>query len=104
MLESLTIHIEQDIELRDDSGLGNMLQFIALKHLSIQTHILLGCGQTYRGDTTFDKTMLAATLPPGLQMFCRGYQHFLVAEPRLNYDPLKHYSCSSDASRLLCVT
>ncbi len=73
-LERLAIDIDQDTDFRGGSGIGTLRYFIALKHLSIQSHILLG----ERGDhlknsqiendrVVLDRTMLAGILPPGLQ-------------------------------------
>ena len=73
-LESLIIDIDQDIQFRDGTGIGGLGFFHALKHLSIQSHILLGeCGdrlinsQSDDEDITYDETRLAWSLPPGLQ-------------------------------------
>lgn len=73
-LESLVIDIDQDILFRDGTGIGGFGQFHALKHLGIQSHVLLNehknhlfyC-QSDKSDIKFDETHLIALLPPRLQ-------------------------------------
>ena len=73
-LESLIIDLDQDVQFRDRSGIGIFSYFKALKHLSIQSHILLPEGKDHRstihsddnviGD---DETILVISFPPTLQ-------------------------------------
>lgn len=73
-LESLVIDIDQDALFRDGTGIGGFCQFHALKHLGIQSHILLNeqknhlyyC-QSDKSEIKSDETHLIALLPPRLQ-------------------------------------
>lgn len=73
-LQSLIIDIDQSPDRRDGSRIGSLRHFIALKHLGIQSHILIGeCGDgvPVRRDggrpLGFDWMMLIKILPEGLQ-------------------------------------
>ena len=59
------------MESRDHSGIGTLHHFIALKHLSIQSQILLGDWdhliKSDDDDVIYDETLLASILPPSLQ-------------------------------------
>lgn len=75
-LQSLIIDIDQSLNFRDGSGIGSFHDFVALKYLSIQSHILIGdCGDGFYIQGAdgrplgFDLTLLAKTLPLGLQHF-----------------------------------
>lgn len=73
-LESLVIDIDQDIHFRDGTAIGGFRQFHALKHLGIQSHVLLNehedhlyyC-QSDESEIQGDAPSLVAILPPGLQ-------------------------------------
>ncbi len=77
-LERVTIDIDQNIDFRDGSGVGTLRHFIALKHLSIQSHVFLGI--QIDGDQ-YDRPLFAEILPPGLQklqIYClTGGEHGL---------------------------
>ena len=73
-LQSLIIDIDQSPDHRDGSGIGSLRHFIALKHLSIQSHILIGeygdgvpARRAGRHALGFDWMMLVKILPVGLQ-------------------------------------
>ena len=71
-LERVTIDIDQDIVFRDNSGIGTLRHFIALKHLSIQSNVLLGI---QIDGNRYDRPLFAEILPPGLQklqIYCLG--------------------------------
>ena len=68
-LESLCLDIDQDIRYRLQSGLGGLQCFSALKHLSVQSNILIGDFGFYLDDDLdyIDERTLARLLPPSLQ-------------------------------------
>ena len=73
-LESLIIDLDQDLLLRDLTGVGVFSYFKALKHLSIQSHILLPeftdhLGNIHSDDNVIgdDETILVTLFPTTLQ-------------------------------------
>lgn len=67
-LETLIIDIDRDMEFRDHSGIGTLHHFIALKHLGIQSQILLGewdhSIEGYDDDVIYDETLLSQHTAP----------------------------------------
>ena len=73
-LESLIIDLDQDLLLRDGSNIGIFRYFKALKHLSIQSHVLLRESQDHLGNIHSDdnmvgdnETILVTSFPETLQ-------------------------------------
>lgn len=73
-LESLIIDLDQGIQFRDGTGIGGFRGFHSLKHLSIQSHVLLNerkdllfYSQSEDDEIKFDEASLVAILPPRLQ-------------------------------------
>ena len=73
-LESLTINTDQDIKFHSGRGIGPLKHLTALKHLSVQSHILLNecVDQLCTSGTdgyflNMGRTILSSSLPPRLQ-------------------------------------
>lgn len=73
-LESLIIELDQDVLYREGTGVGNFRYFKALKHLSIQSHVLLPEHKNHLGSIHGDdnvigdnETILVKSFPETLQ-------------------------------------
>ena len=73
-LESLVIDLDQDVHLREGTAVGVFSYFTALKHLSIQSHILLPESQNHLSNMHSDdnvigddETILVTSFPKTLQ-------------------------------------
>lgn len=67
-LETLIIDIDRDMEFRDHSGIGTLHHFIAMKHLGIQSQILLSewdrLIEGYDDDVIYDETLFSQHTAP----------------------------------------
>ena len=73
-LECLIIDLDHDLSLRDGNGIGTLRYFKALKHLSIQSHVLLPeyidhLSSIHSDDNVIgeDETILVTSFPDTLQ-------------------------------------
>ena len=74
-LESLIIDLDQDVLFREGTGVGIFRYFKALKHLSIQSHVLLAESRDHLGNIHSDdnvigdnETILVTSFPTTLQI------------------------------------